>query len=155
MSGIGFVEHSNLVGNEMTRMIMTEEHMMQNASYRMARRVAPRRLWCGMPALVAVALTTGMVFAQPKPSNTPAETKPQPDAKKGSSKAKLDKAAGRAARAKRKGRKQIVMDKNAMWVCENTTVTLEPIWRSTKAIECSFDIRNDGTAPLQIQARGG
>ena len=129
--------------------------MMQNATYRLARRSTPRRLWCGVPALLGAALMTGLVLAQPKPNNTPADTKPQPEAKKRIPKAKLDRTAGRAARAKRKGRKPIEMNKDAKWVCENTTVTLEPIWRSSKAIECSFDIRNDGTAPLQIQAKGG
>lgn len=135
---------------------------MRNASYWMTRRTAPRRWRCGVPALLgvgkaalAVALMTGLVFAQPKPSNTPAASKPLPDPRKGISKAKLDKAAGRAARGRRKGRQPMVMDKNAKWVCENTTITLEPIWRSTKAIECSFDIRNDGTAPLHIKAKGG
>ncbi len=135
---------------------------MRNASYRMTRRTAPRRLWCGASALLgvgkaalAVALMTGLVFAQPKPNNTPAASKPLPNPRKGIPKAKLDRAAGRAARSKRKGRQPMVMDKNAKWVCENTTVTLEPSWRTTKAIECSFDIRNDGTAPLHIQARGG
>lgn len=128
---------------------------MRNASYRMTRRTAPRRLWCSVPALLAAALMTGLLFAQPKPSNTPVASKPLPNPRKGIPKAKLDRAAGRAARSKRKGRQPMVMDQNAKWVCENTTVTLEPAWRTTKAIECSFDIRNAGTAPLHIQARGG
>lgn len=141
---------------------------MGNASYRMTRRTAPRRLWCGASALLVAALMTGLLFAQPKPSttpaakesqpnpsDTPAAKKPLPDPRKGIRNAKLDRAGAKSARAVKRGRKPMVMDKNAKWVCENATITLEPIWRSSKAIECSFDIRNDGTAPLHIKARGG
>lgn len=141
---------------------------MRNASYRMTRRSAPRRLWCGASALLVTALMTGLVFAQPKPRNTPAAKKPQPKpsdtpaAKKplpnprpGVRNAKMDRASAKSARAAKKGRRPMVMDPNAMWECENTTIMLEPIWRSSKAIECSFDIRSTGTAPLQIKARGG
>ena len=99
-------------------------------------------------------MMTGLVFAQSKPSNTPAAAKPKPDATKGIPKRKIDRAAKRT-RSKRKGRKQLVMNSKAKWECENMTITLEPIWRSSKAIECSFDIHNGGTAPLHIQAKGG
>ncbi|MCH7993327.1 MAG: hypothetical protein IIB57_02675 [Planctomycetes bacterium] len=121
----------------------------------MTRRTSPRRLWCGASALLVAALMTGLLFAQPNPSTTPAAKKPLPDPRKGIRNAKLDRVGAKSARAAKRGRKPMVMDKNAKWVCENATITLEPIWRSSKAIECSFDIRNDGTAPLHIKARGG
>ena len=131
--------------------------MMRDASYRMTRRTAPRRLWCTTFALLVAMLMTGLVFAQPTPSNTPAAKKPLPNPRQRSSgKAKADRAAARAGRAAKKNRrKPMVMDKDAVWSCENTKIALEPSWRSTKAIECSWDIRNDGMAPLHIKAKGG
>ena len=45
-------------------------------------------------------------------------------------------------------------DPNAKWFCENTTATIEPMWRGPKGISFTFDIRNDGTAPLrELDAR--
>lgn len=45
-------------------------------------------------------------------------------------------------------------DAGAKWVCPETTVTIPPIWRGEQ-IECPFMIRNEGTAKLEIKARGG
>jgi len=47
------------------------------------------------------------------------------------------------------------MDPNAKFACDNATVTLEPVWRNGKDLTFPFKIRNDGTADLQIQAKGG
>lgn len=47
------------------------------------------------------------------------------------------------------------MNADAKWACDQQTVTLEPTWRSDKPITFAFDIRNDGTADLEIKARGG
>jgi hypothetical protein len=47
-------------------------------------------------------------------------------------------------------------DPNAkpQWVCEAPIVTLEPIWTGKK-MNPSWDIRNTGTADLNIKLRGG
>ena len=54
------------------------------------------------------------------------------------------------------GRTQtFVMDPNAKWVCDKPEVALDPIWRGNQQLTFSFDIRNEGTAPLRIKAKGG
>ena len=40
------------------------------------------------------------------------------------------------------------------WVCEKPSVELPPLWQGTP-VECVFNIRNDGTRDLTIQAKGG
>jgi hypothetical protein len=40
------------------------------------------------------------------------------------------------------------------WVCPNANLTIDPLWRGEQ-IACSFLIRNEGTAQLDIKARGG
>ena len=40
------------------------------------------------------------------------------------------------------------------WVCPNANVTIDPLWRGEQ-IACSFVIRNEGTADLDIKAKGG
>jgi len=47
------------------------------------------------------------------------------------------------------------MDPNAKFFCENRVTTLDPIWRNGKDLTFPFKIRNDGTADLQIKAKGG
>ena len=42
----------------------------------------------------------------------------------------------------------------AKWVCEETKITKEGIWRG-QPIVCDFAIRNDGTKDLTFTARGG
>lgn len=52
--------------------------------------------------------------------------------------------------------KSFTPDPNAIWVCEKSTVTMPPVWRAAvKSVDFAFEIRNDGTAPLQMRARGG
>jgi hypothetical protein len=47
-------------------------------------------------------------------------------------------------------------DPNAKWACDKTTVTAEPVWRSSgKSVDFTFMIRNEGTANLKIRAKGG
>lgn len=55
----------------------------------------------------------------------------------------------------RRGASSFKMDPNAKFVCENRTVTLDPAWRNGKDLTFPFSIRNDGTADLKIQAKGG
>jgi len=41
------------------------------------------------------------------------------------------------------------------WACNQQTVTAEPVWRGEKSLTFAFNIRNEGTADLQIKATGG
>jgi hypothetical protein len=40
------------------------------------------------------------------------------------------------------------------WACDNTTVTIDPVWRGQRLV-FRFDIRNEGDEDLRISARGG
>jgi hypothetical protein len=44
--------------------------------------------------------------------------------------------------------------KGPKWVCENSEITLDPVWRG-KPLHFPFKIRNDGDEDLRISARGG
>ena len=46
-------------------------------------------------------------------------------------------------------------DPNAKYLCENTEVTLDPVWRKSGTLTWDFYIKSGGTAPLKIKARGG
>ncbi len=77
-------------------------------------------------------------------------------------KVKLDRkgkaeAARRAAAKKRKikSKTKLKMNPNAKWACDQQMVLLEPVWRGAKTLTFPFSIRNDGTADLQIKAKGG
>ena len=63
-------------------------------------------------------------------------------------------AAKKTGSTKRGGKAKLVPDPNAKWACDQTTVTLESVWRG-KPLVFAFDIRNEGTADLKIKARGG
>jgi len=108
----------------------------------------------GVHSLLGVAMMAGLVFAQPQPKDAGKKAEPKA-VKRVIPKKPLKRTSNRGALRKKSGRQPMQMNENAKWACENTTITLEPIWRGPKGIECSFDIRNDGTAPLHIQARGG
>lgn len=108
----------------------------------------------GIVVLLAVVISAGTAFAQ-----TP--TKTQPVNPKADVKSKDKPSRKRPATPAKKGirgrRKTAAMkpDPNAKWFCENTTVTVDPMWRGPKGVSFTFDIRNDGTAPLHIKAKGG
>jgi len=63
--------------------------------------------------------------------------------------------AGRPSVSPSRGASGAQMDPNAKFVCENSEVTLDPVWRNGKDLTFPFKIRNDGTADLKIQAKGG
>lgn len=46
-------------------------------------------------------------------------------------------------------------DPRPKWVCDQQTATAEPVWRGQSSLTFSFNIRNEGTADLKINARGG
>ena len=127
---------------------------MRRASDRKKRQTSKWRLKLGVHALLGVAMMAGLVFAQPQPKDAGKKAEPKA-VKRVIPKKPLKRTSNRGALRKKSGRQPMQMDAKAKWACENTTITLEPIWRGPKGIECSFDIRNDGTAPLHIQARGG
>ena len=95
------------------------------------------------------------VTAQAEP---PAKTEPppkaQPPAKSKAQKAGKGAAKSRGAK-KRTKRAPMTMDPGAKWACNNTTVTLKPVWRGEEKLTFNFNIRNEGTADLRIKARGG
>ncbi len=82
--------------------------------------------------------------AAPKPKR---KARPKPAAK-GKAKAK-----GGCGKDKRKDG-SLGQDPNASWVCEQQTVTLDPVWQGKKLV-FAFEIRNEGTADRKINARGG
>ena len=41
------------------------------------------------------------------------------------------------------------------WACGQQTVTAKPVWRGENSLTFAFNIRNEGTADLQIKATGG
>lgn len=62
---------------------------------------------------------------------------------------------GKKVSPKRRGMKtSLTPDPNTKWACDQTTVTLEALWRG-KPMVFAFEIRNEGTADLKIKARGG
>ncbi len=64
-------------------------------------------------------------------------------------------AAGRAAAKKRRSKRKFQMNPDAKWACDQQTAALEPVWRGEKTLTFPFLIRNEGTADLQIRAKGG
>lgn len=60
-----------------------------------------------------------------------------------------------SAAKKRKKRTSVAMNPDAKWACDLKTVKLKPVWRGDKAVTFTFFIRNEGTADLQIKAKGG
>ena len=60
-----------------------------------------------------------------------------------------------AAAKKAKKRISFTMNPDAKWACDLQTVKLEPVWRGDKTLTFTFFVRNEGTAALQIKARGG
>ncbi|MFH0980877.1 MAG: hypothetical protein V2A79_04990 [Planctomycetota bacterium] len=45
-------------------------------------------------------------------------------------------------------------NEGAKWVCAQPTILLEPVY-SGASLTCEFQIRNEGTADLDIKAKGG
>lgn len=50
---------------------------------------------------------------------------------------------------------KFAMNPDAKWACDKDTVSLDPVWRGNQQLTFGFDIRNEGTAILQIKAKGG
>ncbi len=41
------------------------------------------------------------------------------------------------------------------WACDQQTVAVDPVWRGKSSLTFPFEIRNEGTADLKINAKGG
>lgn len=76
------------------------------------------------------------------------------DPTKDTSKAERKKKS-RTQSPRRAKRSTFEMDPNAKWACDQTKVTLAPVWRGDQKLTFRFDIRNEGTADLKIKAKGG
>lgn len=93
------------------------------------------------------------VKPKPKPKGkTITQDKPKPKPKanaKDDSQAKPESGCGSGDK-----KSAMVDNPEAGWLCEQTTVTKDPIWQG-KPLTFAFEIRNEGTADLKIKARGG
>lgn len=47
------------------------------------------------------------------------------------------------------------LDANAKLVCEETKLTLKPVWKGPASLTFAFHLHNAGTADLKIKAQGG
>ena len=84
------------------------------------------------------------------------DVKPEAKAKPKSTAQSKKKAKGQVTRKRSRKRATFKMNPDAKWACDQTTVTLDPIWRGgPKKLTFDFEIRNEGTADLQIKAAGG
>lgn len=104
--------------------------------------------------------------SKPEPKKSaPRKAKPDPSVKAGA-KAKNPLPTRPGAKINRKrssklanrnpaARSTLVPDPNAKWVCDKPVVIADPVWRGQKALTFNFDIRNEGTADLKFNARGG
>lgn len=91
----------------------------------------------------------------PADDTSKAGEKTQAKAKARAERAAKAKANRAAATKKKKGKPKLEMNPDAKWACEQQTATLEPVWRSEETLVFPFSIRNEGTADLQIRAKGG
>ena len=101
--------------------------------------------------------TEGMRPAGSVPSVAPRETPPPSGKAKEVKPDKPSKPArkGTARPGKRHSAQTLKPDPNAKWACEAPTQTQKPVWRGDKKLTFTFHIRNEGTADLQIKAKGG
>ena len=57
--------------------------------------------------------------------------------------------------SKRSIAQKLTPDPNAKWACEAPLQTHKPVWRGDEKLTFTFHIRNEGTANLMINAKGG
>jgi hypothetical protein len=125
------------------------------------------RLQTVMLGLALTGVLFGTVWADPpatQPAGSPAgqapaEKKDPPAAKTGLAE-QVREPAGQtvtpAPQRARTPRSEYPPDPNAKWACDKTEVVLDPIWRKANAtLSFDFTIRNEGTADLKINAKGG
>jgi len=113
-----------------------------------------------LPALTVV-VTCLAVFAGYALAQTGTIGNPRPRSPEISSKAKpvggaASKAeVGSAQEATGSGDSGSTTNPQPKWACDQQTVTAKPVWRGEKSLTFAFNIRNEGTADLQIKATGG
>jgi len=99
---------------------------------------------------------------QPAPTPTKEATAPKKDepAPKPVTPGPAREPAGQTVRPAVQGaqtpRSEYPPDPNVKWACDKTEVVLDPVWRQANAtLSFDFTIRNEGTADLKINAKGG
>lgn len=111
---------------------------------------------------------TADTAAKASPASAEATTSPKPgispeEAKEEEQRAKAEAVRRAAAEAQKKRLQaqgsrvnKLEPNPNAKFACDELTVTAPPVWRSpTGSVDFEFSIRNEGTADLQIRAKGG
>lgn len=116
------------------------------------------RLTCVV--LLAYAMIPGIAIAAPAApprKSTAGQVKPTPP---NAADATAPRKGGCDDKASTDGRSRLDMSTNhgpkdaPRWNCAEPEVTVPPVWHGDR-IECNFTIKNDGTGPLNIKARGG
>lgn len=113
--------------------------------------------------LICAVLLSGQSFGR---SGPPAKEKKAPpsvqvkkaDPKAGETKTAKSSPSGKVIHKRIDGRLRnhpFEFDANAKLVCEQTTVTAEPVWRGRERLTFRFSLHNAGTADLKIKAKGG
>ena len=149
--------------------------MRTKPNVRCPLRTGLGRLLAGAAVLALVSLASPATAQEKAPQQPPVETDkptppdaqpvppsdgdrpvlPMPDPREAKPEQGKKKAGcGSDDGKKKKGSDTLSEDENARWACDITTVNLEPVWSGAQ-ITFGFDIRNEGTAPLKIKAKGG
>ena len=119
-----------------------------------------RMAWSG---LLCVGLLSGQAFARPrsvveKDKSTPSASAKTVDPKTGAEATAKPVPDGKVVRKRIDTTVRdhpFELDSNAKLVCDQTTVTAEPVWQGLKKLTFTFHLRNAGTADLKIKAKGG
>jgi len=103
------------------------------------------------------APATAEATPTPKPGISPEEAKEETQrAKAEAAKRAAAEAQKRRLQAQSSRVNKLEPNPNAKFACDELTVSAPPVWRSpTGSVDFEFNIRNEGTADLQIRAKGG
>jgi hypothetical protein len=99
----------------------------------------------------------GQKSAETKPAEGKAKdktVKPQVRRRKASDALKKKPDRRLSNKAKR-APKKLEMTENAKFVCDKPTQSHPPVWRGDEQLSWTFQLRNNGTEPLDIRAKGG
>lgn len=120
------------------------------------RRRASLRIARGPIGLSIAVLCASLTFGAPLAQANLAPPNPKVQ-RRASEQHKASASVKPMRQGKRPGRRasRFEMNPNSKWACDQMTVSAEPIWRGTSTVKFPFTIRNEGTAVLQIRAKGG
>jgi len=116
-----------------------------------------RLVWVVLPACGVIFGIAIAAPAAPPRKSAANPVKPTPSA---ASDAIAPRKGGCDDKASTAGRSRLDMSTNhgpkdaPRWNCAEPEITVPPVWHGDR-IECNFTIKNDGTGPLNIKARGG